>query len=520
MSQSVNRVYQIVKITAIKSATLTKQMINIAITGGNMSQIFQEPSQVTVLKRSNYSDLDTCLSLQRQSFLIEGQESKSVRKNHLLNLKRMLNENRTEIINAINSDYGNRSYHETLLAEVITVTDDINQNIKHLNKWMKVQKRKVDKSMYFGAKNRVVPQALGVVGLIIPWNFPLNLSFVGLSAAFAAGNRAMVKMSENSYHLCTLLQQLSPKYFPREKLAFFAETGNVGVEFSKLPFDHLMFTGSGTTGRKVMASAAPNLTPVTLELGGKSPAIIDPEFPLKTAVERIMFVKQFNAGQICTTVDYAFVHEDQIDGFVKEVKTWVNKHCPSIMSDDFTSIIDDKSFERLNETIKDAEQKGAQIINVNDESPNQEQRKFPIYLVLNTTDEMIISKRETFGPILMVKTYKEPDEVIEYINSKDKPLAMYPFSNNNQLVDRYINSILSGGVSVNDALFHVGQHDLPFGGIGASGMGHYHGYEGFLTFSKLRPVFYQARFSSMKFLMPPYGNFATKTLNFLAKLKS
>ncbi len=490
-----------------------------------MTTLSKHVTEPSVLHNENHNlntpqALTQCLDQQRQAFVQHGQESYEERKQHLLNLKLLLIENREAIIEAINKDYGNRSYHETLLAEVITVTSDISSTIKHLKKWMKVQKRSVDHSLYFGAKNRVIPQAIGVVGFIIPWNFPLNLSFSGLSSAFAAGNRSMVKMSENSVHLSELLQQLSPKYFKQDKLQFFTETGKVGIEFSTLPFDHLMFTGSGVTGRKVMAACAPNLTPVTLELGGKSPAVIDPKYPLDKAVERIMFVKQFNAGQICTTVDYAFVHESQLTAFIEATKKWVKKHCPDIHNKDYTSIIDDTAFTRLIETIEDAKIHGATIINLSEQEPDAKTRKFPLMLILDATDEMTISQREIFGPIMMIKAYQQADEVIEYIVQGDRPLAFYPFSNDKILVDHYLKNVLSGGVSVNDALFHVGQHDLPFGGIGGSGMGHYHGYEGFLTFSKMRPVFYQASFSSLKFLMPPYGKFATRTLNFIAKFKS
>lgn len=464
--------------------------------------------------------LNTALSRQKEAFNQYGQESYEQRKQHLFQLKTLLLENREAIINAISQDYGHRSRHETLFAEMITVVDDISSTIKHLKGWMKVQKRHVDHLVYFGAKNRVIPQAIGVIGFIIPWNFPINLSFAGLSAAFAAGNRAMVKMSENSRHLTQLLQQITPAYFHEDKLQFFMETGEVGIEFSKLPFDHLMFTGSGETGRKVMAACAENLTPVTLELGGKSPAVIDPHYPLAKAVERIMFVKQFNAGQICTNVDYVFVHQSQREAFITEVKQWTAKHCPDIHSQDYTSIIDDKAFQRLLDTLTEAKEKGATVIPLQEQEADATTRKLPLTLVLDTTPEMVLEQRETFGPILMVKEYQSEQQVIEFILSHDRPLAFYPFSHDKALVERYIQSVLSGGVCVNDALFHVAQHDLPFGGIGGSGMGHYHGYEGFLTFSKLRPVFYQANFSSIKLMAPPYGKFATKLMNWMLKIKA
>jgi len=466
-------------------------------------------------------ELNSCLDLQRQAYLANPIVSYQQRKADLLSLKKMLVENQDDIIAAISKDYGNRSKHETIFAEVVTVLQTVNDALKHLKSWMKPQRRKIDLTLYPGAKNRVYPQPLGVVGMIIPWNFPINLSMTGLVSVFSAGNRAMVKMSENSRHLTRLLMEISGKYFNHDKLAFFEETGGVGIEFSQLPFDHLIFTGSGQTGRKVMAAAAKNLVPVTLELGGKCPAIIAPDYDLKKAVERILFVKLFNAGQICTNVDYVFIPSDKRQQFIDLCSDYIAEHCPDINSNDYTSIIDDIAYRRVLDTITDAKDKGATVINL---QPNQESaegmRKVPPHLILDTTEEMTIRNRETFGPLLMVHTYDNAQDVIDYINMRDRPLAIYPFSNNKALVQRYIDSTMSGGVSVNDALFHVAQHDLPFGGVGASGMGHYHGFDGFLTFSKLRPVFYQANFTAMKFLAPPYGNFATKVLNFLTKFNS
>lgn len=465
--------------------------------------------------------LITDFNTQRASYLLDPTPTYEQRKKDLLSLKKLLNDNVDAIVEAINQDYGNRSRHESLFAEIISVSDGINDTIKQLKKWMKVQKRHVSVSMFPGAKNRVIPQPLGVCGLIIPWNFPINLAFSQLTAAFAAGNRAMVKMSENSIALSRLLIELSPKYFPEDKLKFYEETGEVGIQFSQIPFDLIVFTGSGQTGRKVMASAAQNLTPVVLELGGKAPAVIDPEYDLQKAVERIMFVKQFNAGQICTNVDYVFVHDSQREAFISQAKSYVARHCPDINSVDYTSIIDDRSFQRLEDTLQDARDKGATIINLSEgQAPNREQRKFPLHLILDTTEDMIIRQRETFGPLLMVLPYQTPADVITYVNERDRPLALYPFTKDQKLSDMYIDRIMSGGVSVNDALFHVAQHDLPFGGVGPSGMGHYHGYEGFVTFSKLRPVFYQANFSAMKYLRPPYGKFATNVYNALLKQKA
>jgi coniferyl-aldehyde dehydrogenase len=464
--------------------------------------------------------LHDCFERQRRAYLADPVPDYDQRRQDLLALKRLVSENTEAIIEAIDADYGNRSRHETQFADLLPVTDGINDILKHLKRWMKPQKRHVDALLYPGGRNRVYPQPLGVVGIIVPWNFPMYLSVLPLAYAFAAGNRAMVKMSENSIALSRLMIKLSPKYFSADKLSWFEETGGVGIEFSQVPFDLIMFTGSGQTGRSVMGCAAHNLTPVILELGGKSPAIVDPEYPLEKAVGRILFVKQFNAGQVCTNVDYVFVHRSQKQDFIDQALKYAAKHCPDIAHTDYTSIIDEPSFDRLIATLDDAREKGATLVNLSPgQHPDRTARKIPMHLVLDTTENMTIRDRETFGPLLMVLTYSEPEEVIDYVNANDRPLAIYPFTRDRELAARYIERIMSGGVTVNDALLHVAQHDLPFGGVGASGMGHYHGYEGFVSFSKLRPVFWQARFSAMKFLRPPYGRLATRMLNTLMRLK-
>jgi len=463
--------------------------------------------------------LHTCLEQQRAAYLANPVPDLAQRKKDLLALKSMLTENSEAITAAINADYGNRSAHETLLAEVIMVIDGINFALKHLKKWMRVQKREIEFSLYPGARNRVIPQPLGVVGVIVPWNFPIQLTFTPLTYIFAAGNRAMVKMSENSRKLTRLLMTLSPAYFPAEKLRFFEETGSVGIQFSQLPFDHLFFTGSGATGKAVMASAAKNLTPVTLELGGKSPAVIAPDYPMKKAVERIMFAKIFNAGQVCVNVDYVLVPEGRVSEFVEAARAWVHKHCPDINSPDYTSIIDQRSFERLETALADAKNRGANIIDLADGQDGSAARKFAPHLVLDVSDDMVLMQREIFGPILPVLPYTDQQQVAAYINRRDRPLAFYPFTNDKALQSFYLDRVMSGGVCVNDALLHPGQHDLPFGGVGASGMGHYHGYEGFATFSKLRPVFYQAGFSALKLLAPPYGKLADSMLKIILKRK-
>ncbi|HNV58868.1 MAG TPA: coniferyl aldehyde dehydrogenase [Rhodoferax sp.] len=462
--------------------------------------------------------LEETLALQRAAYFAHPYPSFAERKQDLLNLKAFVQENRDAIVDAISADYGNRSKHETLFAEIFGVIDGVDHTIKSLRKWMKPQRRGVDWKNFFGATNRVIPQPLGIVGAIVPWNFPINLSFNGLIATFAAGNRSMVKMSENSRHLAKLLIELSPKYFPKEKLAFFDETGGVGIEFSQLKFDHLLFTGSGQTGRAVMAAAATNLCPVTLELGGKSPAIICDDFPLRKAAERLLFVKCFNAGQICTTVDYVYVPKAKVQEFVELSKEIVVGRYPTLTTPDFTSMIDRRSFDRVVAAMEEARARGATLVQLIPGKPwDEETHKIAPHLVLNAPEDCSLRTREIFGPVLPVVEYNTIEEPIQAINNRPRPLALYPFSNDKHLIHTLLHRVMSGGVSVNDGLFHVGQHDLPFGGVGDSGMGHYHGYEGFVTFSKMRPVFYQAPFSAVKFLWPPYGKFATKYLDFLTK---
>ncbi|APW45842.1 coniferyl aldehyde dehydrogenase [Rhodoferax antarcticus] len=464
------------------------------------------------------SQLEDALALQRQAYLAHPVPSLDERKKDLRTLQRFIREHQDALVAAISADYGHRSRHETLLAEVFPAVDGIDHIISHLRGWMRVQRRGLDWRSFLGASNRVIPQPLGVVGVIVPWNFPLNLSMVPLSYIFAAGNRAMVKMSENSRHLAAYLIEHMPAYLPPEKLQFFDETGGVGVAFSKLKFDHLLFTGSGQTGKAVMVAAAQNLCPVTLELGGKAPAIVCDDFPLPLAAERIMFVKLLNAGQICTTVDHAWLPAAKVDAFVTLARALVAKRYPSLSSPDYTAIIDQRAFERLLVALDDARSRGAQVISLMDGLAfDRASRKIAPHMVLNAPPQSLLLQREIFGPILPLRTYDQLDDVVTSINAGPRPLAIYPFSYDATKVQHLIDHVMSGGVSVNDALFHVGQHDLPFGGVGDSGMGHYHAREGFETFSKLRPVFYQTRFSSLKFLFPPYGKLADWVLRFLIR---
>jgi coniferyl-aldehyde dehydrogenase len=463
-------------------------------------------------------ELQKTLELQRAAYLAHPYPSYDERRADLTKLKAFIQDHRDAILDAINKDYGNRSRHETLLAEIAPIVDDVGHVIKSLRRWMKPQRRQVDLKNYFGASNRVVPQPLGVIGHIVPWNFPIFLCFGGLISTFAAGNRCMVKMSENSRHLAAFLIEKIPAYFPKDKLAFFDETGGVGVEFSQLKFDHLLFTGSGATGRAVMAAASKNLCPVTLELGGKSPVLVCDDYPVQKAAERVSFFKYFNAGQICTTADHAFVPAAKVDAFVQAAKAAVASRYPSLNSPDFTSIIDERAFKRVVGALEEAKAAGATLVQlVPGPAWDTSSRKIAPHIVLNAPASCQLRTREIFGPVLPVIAYSQVEEVINTINAGPRPLAFYPFSNDKRQIQMLVQRVMSGGVTVNDVVLHTGQHDIPFGGVGESGMGHYHGFEGFITFSKMRPVMYQASFSALKFMWPPYGNFATKYLDFLTK---
>jgi coniferyl-aldehyde dehydrogenase len=462
--------------------------------------------------------LQAALELQRRACERNPVPSYEERRKDLATLRRFIIENREALIESVNRDYGSRSRHETLFAELVPVLDGIRHARRHLRKWMRPQRRGVDLLLFPGARNRVVPQPLGAVGVIVPWNFPINLTFSALTSIFAAGNRALVKLSENSRHFAALLIERLPRYFPPEKLAVFDETGGVGVAFSRLPVDHLLFTGSTQTGRSVMAAAAANLCPVTLELGGKSPALVCEDFPVRTAAERILFVKLLNAGQICTTVDYLWLPRARLAEFVEHARRIVTARYRNIESADYTAIIDTPAFERLTHAILDARRRGAQVVQLlPGKSWDAATRKIAPHLVLDPPPDCELMRREIFGPVLPVLGYEQLDEAVQFINARPRPLAFYPFSRRRARIRYLLEHVMSGGVSVNDALWHVGQHDLPFGGVGASGMGHYHGSEGFLTFSKLRPVFYQAPLSGMRLLWPPFSALADRVLDLLTR---
>lgn len=471
-----------------------------------------QTSQVLEFPTQAQNEAQRILQKQRRAYFDKPYPSYDERIGNLLKLERILVDNQEPIAEAISRDFGNRAIEESKLLELFLSIDGFRYCRKHLKKWMKPQRRGV--SIWFaGAGNKVIPQPKGVVGVVAPWNYPLFLVMGPLASALAAGNRCMVKMAANSANLCALLHKLIGAQFDEDTLAILP--GVKGSEFTTLPFDHIIFTGSAQTGRTVMKSAAENLTPVTLELGGKSPTIIADDFDIEMAASRMLFAKFMNAGQTCVAPDYVFLPEDKAEAFVDAARRIVAGRYPDIRNGQFTSIIDDSSYARLTATMQDAASKGARLVSLcPDQAPDPARRLIPPHLVLGASDEMVVMQEEIFGPLLPVRTYRNVDDVLAYINRHDRPLGLYLFTNDRALQDRVIKNTSSGGVSINDCSFHVAQHDMPFGGIGASGMGHYHGHEGFLEFSKMRPIFSQFRFTALPLLYPPYG----KTFNTLYKL--
>ncbi len=476
-------------------------------------------AQTAQLRRIDVAENEAqrVFTLQRAAYLRHPYPSYEERLENLRKLERVLVDNANAIAEAINADFGHRAYEESMMAELFTSVDGIRDARKKLKKWMRPQRRHVS-VLFATGRNRVIPQPKGVVGVVAPWNYPLFLTAGPLASILAAGNRVMVKMATNSQHLCRLLAEKCAAVFPEDMLAILP--GVRAQDFSSLPYDHIIFTGSADAGRTVMRSAAENLTPVTLELGGKSPTIVCDDFDVEEAASRILYAKFLNAGQTCLAPDYLFIPEAKRDQFVAAAKRIVPQRYPDTNQPSYTSVIDDKSYKRLRATLDDARHKGADVISlVPGMSFNDQFRKIPPHLVLGVTDDMVVMQDEIFGPILPVKTYRSLDEVIAYVNARDRPLGFYVFTNDKTVEEKMLYSTISGGVTINNCMLHVAQHDMPFGGVGASGMGHYHGYEGFLEFSKLRPVFTNPRMSLLHLFYPPYKPLQRRMLDLMIKYK-
>ncbi len=440
------------------------------------------------------------------------------RRNRLGRLLHLLERNESAIEAAIDADFGGRPHLETQIAEIFPSVSELRGAIKHGKTWMKQRGAGVSK-WFLPARAHVVPRPLGVVGIIVPWNYPLFLAVSPMVAALAAGNRAMVKMSEFTPAFSDLFQQLVATAFRPNEVAVITGGAAVAAQFSALPFDHLLFTGSAAVGKKVMSAASQNLTPVTLELGGKSPTVIAPGYPLEHAVQRVLAGKLLNAGQTCIAPDYALVPRAQLAAFVESAQRRAQSMYPGGLADkDYCSIVNARQYQRLTGYAEQARTAGAEIVPLfNGAERNDDAHRMAPAVVIDPKPELDLMREEIFGPLLPVIPYDDVKDAIVFINAQPRPLAMYWFDNDQQRAESALKSTHVGGVCINDTLLHVAQEDLPFGGVGASGMGHYHGRWGFDTFSKLTPVFRQSRVNGMKLFLPPYKPHVAKMLRLMKR---
>jgi coniferyl-aldehyde dehydrogenase len=461
-------------------------------------------------------ELSAKLAAQRTAFMGGAPEVRE-RLAALRSLLRAVRDTREEFVEAISEDFGGRAREETLLLEVFPLVDEIRHTLRHLREW--TRPRPVAAGWQFlPGRARLVYQPLGVVGIIGAWNYPLFLSLSPVVSALAAGNHVMLKPSELAPRTAQLLARVVDSLFPAEYVSVVTGGPETGASFSALPFDHLLFTGSTLVGKLIMKSASEHLTPVTLELGGKSPALVHRDFPAATAAARIMAGKLFNAGQTCIAPDYAMVHSDAREDFVRRASAAATAMYPRLTANpDFTRIVNREHYQRLRALVADAQAKGAEVavVNPEQETVNEDNRVFPPTLLWNVNDEMAVMREEIFGPVLPLVTYNSLDEAIDYVNAHPRPLALYYFDYSSKRIDEVLARTISGGVTINDTIFHIAQNDLPFGGVGPSGMGSYHGFDGFETFSKKKGVFLQSRFTTLGLLRPPYGTLARRMANLL-----
>jgi coniferyl-aldehyde dehydrogenase len=454
---------------------------------------------------------------QREAFLREGAPTFEKRRADLLKLKNALLGRRKEFEAAISADFGHRPARETAIMEIMPTVQGIDYLRNKLRSWMRPRRRHV--AIWFRpASAKVLYQPLGVIGILAPWNYPAGLCLMPLATAIAAGNRAMVKPSEFTPRTSALLTSMLGEIFSGDEVAVVSGGADLGAAFSALPFDHLIFTGSTEVGRAVMKAASENLVPVTLELGGKSPAIVERGFSLSRAAKSIAYGKLSNAGQTCVAPDYVLVHESEVNAFVAAYRDAVSIAYPGGASDvAYASIVSQRHYDRLTNLVSDAAGKGARIVEIGERTGEQRARTMQPTVILGATSDMTVMQQEIFGPVLPILAYKELGDAIAYVNALARPLALYIFSDHRSTVDSVLARTTSGNVSVNDTLLHYAQDDLPFGGVGASGMGAYHGEEGFRSLSHVKGVFAQSRLSFTGLMRAPFGRTADLILRLMLR---
>jgi coniferyl-aldehyde dehydrogenase len=448
------------------------------------------------------------LELQRAAFARDSWPDAARRADRLRRVLALTRENAADFAAAISADFGQRPFEVSDFGDFLVVEAAVRHALRNLARWMRP--RRVATPLHLlPARARVLRQPLGVVGILAPWNYPYYLALAPAVGALAAGNRVMVRPDgEVTHRFAALLAERVPRYFAADELAIVLGGAAEGAAFAALRFDHLLFTGSTRVGRLVAAAAAANLTPVTLELGGKSPCIVDPSCDLARAVPRIAHGKLFNSGQTCVAPDYVLLPEPMRDVFVRAWERAAARMYPALEDNpDYASIVSERHYARLEQLAADAAAQGAEIRKLNPagEALPAAKRKFPPTLALGVTDTMRVMQEEIFGPLLPVVTYRSLDEAIEFVNARPRPLSLYWFGDDAASRERVLERTIAGGVCVNDTLIHLAHEGLPFGGVGASGYGSYHGEAGFLTFTKEKPVLIQSRLNMLGAFFPPYG---------------
>jgi coniferyl-aldehyde dehydrogenase len=477
-----------------------------------------------MFKETARDDMMAALGKQREAFTLARPEPLSTRHDRLERCAKMLLAHGEDFAKAMSADFGHRSHEQSMLTDVMPSMSLIRYSQKRMKAWSKPEKRHVNFPLnLLGARAEVRYEPKGVIGIVAPWNFPVGLTMGPLAQAFAAGNRAMLKPSEFTERTSELMAELFPKFFGDEEVAVILGGPQTGQDFCSLPFDHLLFTGATSIGKHVLHAAADNLVPVTLELGGKSPTILGRSADVAKAAERIALGKMMNAGQICLAPDYMLVPEELEHKTIDALQASVARMYPTLLAnDDYTSVINRRHRNRLAGLVDDAVAKGAEAIVVNPGNENFEGsngNKMPLTILRNVNDDMKVMQDEIFGPVLPVKTYSGIEQAIDYVNAHDRPLGLYYFGEDSTEREKVLTRTISGGVTVNDVIFHVSADDLPFGGVGPSGMGSYHGVEGFRSFSHARAVYSQPKIDLAKIagLKPPYGPATERTLKMQLK---
>ena len=465
------------------------------------------------VNETSKAEMQGILDRQRQAYLAEGEVSTNTRKDRLERAINVVKKNEKRFVEAMNADFGHRSEHQSLFTDIAASVGPLRHAQAHVDRWRRPEKRKTGPFPLnlLGAKSRVEYQPLGVVGLISPWNFPVNLTFAPLGGILAAGNRCMIKPSEFTPATSQAMAEAIREQFSAEEIAVITGGPQTGADFSGLAFDHLLFTGATGIAKHVMRAAAENLVPVTLELGGKSPVLVGESADVDKTTASIMTGKMMNAGQICLAPDYVFVPTEKVRAFVDASERAVAKMYPTLLDNpDYTSIVNERHFDRINGYLDEARERGVEVVEINpanEDFRQQPHHKIPPTLVIDPPEDLAIMQEEIFGPVMPVKPYGDVQEAIDYVNGHPRPLGLYYFGQDDAEESEVLTRTTSGGVTINDVIMHISQEDLPFGGVGPSGMGSYHGFDGFKNFSHAKAVFKQSKIdvAELAGMRPPYG---------------